>query len=52
MGKIELNMKLSHTSKSLRVCGSRPLAASMSMSALSAAARVRYVSSEKSWWVA
>ena len=37
------------TSKSLRVCGSRPLAASTSMTALSAAASVRYVSSEKSW---
>mmetsp|Transcript_20269 Transcript_20269/g.46783 ORF Transcript_20269/g.46783 Transcript_20269/m.46783 type:complete len:385 (-) Transcript_20269:62-1216(-) len=38
------------TSKSFRVCGSRPLAASMSMTALSAAASVRYVSSLKSWW--
>mmetsp|Transcript_9499 Transcript_9499/g.24016 ORF Transcript_9499/g.24016 Transcript_9499/m.24016 type:complete len:300 (+) Transcript_9499:782-1681(+) len=37
------------TSKSFRVCGSRPFAASTSMTALSAAARVRYVSSEKSW---
>mmetsp|Transcript_12096 Transcript_12096/g.26132 ORF Transcript_12096/g.26132 Transcript_12096/m.26132 type:complete len:234 (+) Transcript_12096:752-1453(+) len=38
------------TSKSFRVCGSRPFAASMSMTALSAAASVRYVSSLKSWW--
>lgn len=34
--------------KSLRVCGSMPLAASMTMTALSAAMSVRYVSSEKS----
>lgn len=37
------------TSKSLRVCGSSPFAASTSMTALSAAARVLYVSSEKSY---
>ena len=36
------------TSNSLRVCGSRPLAPSTSITALSAAASVRYVSSEKS----
>ena len=35
---------------SLRVCGSTPLAASMSITALSAASSVRYVSSPKSWW--
>mmetsp|Transcript_4132 Transcript_4132/g.14265 ORF Transcript_4132/g.14265 Transcript_4132/m.14265 type:complete len:328 (-) Transcript_4132:2-985(-) len=38
------------TSNSLRVWGSSPLAASTSITALSAAASVRYVSSEKSWW--
>ena len=37
-----------HTSNSLRVCGSIPLAPSTSMTALSAAASVRYVSSLKS----
>ena len=37
-----------HTSNSLRVCGSRPFALSMSITALSAAETVRYVSSEKS----
>ena len=37
-----------HTSNSFRVCGSRPLALSMSITALSAALTVRYVSSEKS----
>eukprot|EP00982_Pelagococcus_subviridis_P010290 30984-Pelagococcus_subviridis.AAC.2 len=37
-----------HTSNSLRVCGSKPFAASTSMTALSAALTVRYVSSLKS----
>ena len=41
--------RIRQTSNNLRVCGSRPLAASSSITALSAAARVRYVSSEKSW---
>jgi hypothetical protein len=36
--------------KSFFVCGSTPLAASSSMTALSAASSVRYVSSPKSWW--
>ena len=39
-----------HTSNSFRVCGSRPLAESISITALSAALTVRYVSSEKSAW--
>ena len=38
------------TPKSFRVCGSRPLPPSTSMTALSAALSVRYVSSEKSAW--
>ena len=39
-----------HTLKSLTVWASTPLAPSMTMTAASAAMRVRYVSSEKSWW--
>src|SRR5207248_1312602 len=39
-----------HTSKSLRVCSSMPLAASSTITALSTAVSVRYVSSLKSWW--
>ena len=39
-----------HTQNSFLVCGSTPFAASISMTALSAAISVRYVSSEKSWW--
>ena len=38
------------TAKSLMVCGSTPRALSISITALSAATSVRYVSSEKSWW--
>jgi len=38
------------TWKSLIVCGSTPLTLSMSMTAVSAAASVRYVSSLKSLW--
>jgi hypothetical protein len=33
-----------------RVCGSTPLAASITISAASTAVSTRYVSSEKSWW--
>src|SRR5690349_1276538 len=39
-----------HTSNSLRVCGSMPLAASITMIAESTAVSVRYVSSLKSSW--
>ena len=39
-----------HTSMSLIVRASTPFAASMTISALSTAVRVRYVSSEKSSW--
>ena len=42
--------RMRQTSKSLIVCGSTPLALSMSITAASAAASVRYVSSEKSLW--
>mmetsp|Transcript_5583 Transcript_5583/g.10557 ORF Transcript_5583/g.10557 Transcript_5583/m.10557 type:complete len:206 (-) Transcript_5583:504-1121(-) len=45
MGSLERRQ----TSRSLRVCGSSPLAASMRHTALSQAAKVRYVSSLKSW---
>ena len=38
------------TSNSFRVCGSMPLAASITMTAESTAVSVRYVSSEKSSW--
>ncbi|CAB4552753.1 unannotated protein [freshwater metagenome] len=38
------------TSNNLSVCGSMPFAASSTMTAASAAARTRYVSSEKSRW--
>src|SRR5262249_41241829 len=38
------------TSKSFLVCASMPLAASSTMTALSTAVSVRYVSSLKSWW--
>ena len=41
-------LRIRQTSNNLRVWGSRPLAASSSITALSAAARVRYVSPEKS----
>jgi hypothetical protein len=36
--------------KSFFVCGSTPRAASISITAASAASSVRYVSSPKSWW--
>ncbi len=39
-----------HTSNNLRVCRSIPLAASSTITALSTAESVRYVSSEKSSW--
>jgi hypothetical protein len=39
-----------HTSSSLMVCASTPLAASMTITAASTAVSTRYVSSEKSWW--
>ena len=49
--KVKIGMwRMAQILKSLRVCGSMPLAASMTMTALSAAMSVRYVSSEKSWW--
>ena len=38
------------TSSRRRVCGSTPLAASITISAASTAVSTRYVSSEKSWW--
>ena len=41
--------RITHTLKSFRVWASTPLAASMTITAESAAMRVRYVSSEKSW---
>ena len=41
-------LRRAQTLKSLRVCGSTPFAPSMTMTALSAAMSVRYVSSEKS----
>ena len=41
---------MAQTLKSLRVCASTPLLPSMTITAESAAIRVRYVSSEKSWW--
>ena len=40
--------RMAHILKSLRVCGSIPFAASMTITAESAAMSVRYVSSEKS----
>ena len=49
--KVNMGMcRMAHILKSLRVCGSMPFAASMTMTAESAAISVRYVSSEKSWW--
>jgi hypothetical protein len=42
--------RMRQTSNSLRVCASTPLAASISITAQSAAVSVRYVSSLKSWW--
>ena len=41
--------RMRQTWKSLIVCASTPFAASMSITAQSAATSVRYVSSEKSW---
>ena len=55
MGRSHLFMKVKmgtprcrHTSKSLRVCGSMPLAESITMTTESTAVSTRYVSSEKS----
>ena len=43
-------LRMRQTSNSLRVCGSMPLAASITITAESTAVSVRYVSSEKSSW--
>ena len=42
-------LRITQTLNSFRVCASTPLLASITMTAESAAIRVRYVSSEKSW---
>ena len=43
-------LRARQTSNNRIVCGSTPLAASITMSAASTAVNTRYVSSEKSWW--